>query len=127
MQIDRRGPIVVVDDHEDSAEMLAETLRANGCIVETYTDAREGLARLLRAPVLLAIVDYRLAGMTGLDLVRSARAARIDAPIACITAGVPTKEERSELRSLRVMHVLKKPLDVDELLRIVGAACAEGR
>jgi len=49
--------IYVVDDEPDMVELLATVLKGEGHEVETYTDGRAALARVLEEPPELLLLD----------------------------------------------------------------------
>lgn len=67
--------LVVVEDPEFS-KSLSDTLAANGYIVETATDAEEALETAKRFDAGVALIDVRLGGSSGLDLVPNLRRGR---------------------------------------------------
>jgi two-component system, LuxR family, response regulator FixJ len=88
----KRGPIatiLVVEDDSALRKSLKFSLQIEGFAVRLYADARE----LLDDPDLptfgCMIVDQRLEGMTGLDLVAALRARRIALPAILVTTNPP--------------------------------------
>jgi two-component system response regulator CpxR len=61
--------ILVVEDHNDSREMLEEFLTEEGFTVETAMNGLQALERLMRAPRPdLVLLDLMMPVMTGWDL-----------------------------------------------------------
>jgi CheY-like chemotaxis protein len=61
--------ILVVEDHNDSREMLEEFLTEEGFTVETAVNGLQALERLMRAPRPdLVLLDLMMPVMTGWDL-----------------------------------------------------------
>jgi CheY-like chemotaxis protein len=114
--------VVILDDHEDTVEMLVELLGLVGYDAEGYTDALAGLARLTHPPVpRVALVDYRMRGMDGLGVAQAVRAAGVDVPIVLLASVVIEPATRDALRSLGVTEILMKPFGLNELTRVVKA------
>lgn len=66
--------ILVVEDHNDSREMLEEFLTEEGFTVETAVNGRQALERLLRPPrPELVLLDLMMPVMTGWDLMERVR------------------------------------------------------
>ena len=57
--------VLIVDDESSIRESLAEFLRDFGMVVNTATNAEEGLDLVARQPFDLLIADLRLPGMSG--------------------------------------------------------------
>ncbi len=68
--------VLVVDDDDLMAEVLAIELEQFGCSVETAADGQSGLARLAETPFDMVVTDWQMPGMDGMELVRQARSAR---------------------------------------------------
>jgi DNA-binding NtrC family response regulator len=105
--------LLVVDDEAPVRFTLNEVLSEHGYGVIACASGEEALARLDAADVL--ITDLVMPHMTGLELMRAARAKRPHLPVLVLTA------RGSERAAVEVMKAgaedyLSKPFDVDELL-----------
>ena len=65
--------IYVVDDEPDMVELLATILRGEGYEVETYTDGRAALARVLEEPPELLLLDLMMPDLDGFELLKLLR------------------------------------------------------
>lgn len=65
--------IYVVDDEPDMVELLATVLRGEGHEVETYTDGRTALARVLEEPPELLLLDLMMPDLDGFELLKLLR------------------------------------------------------
>lgn len=75
-----RGRILVVDDSEEIASLLAEMLRHEGDVIATAGDPVEALAIAEQLRPHLGLLDLRLPRMSGWELARRLRA-RFDGAI----------------------------------------------
>jgi signal transduction histidine kinase len=66
--------VLVVDDNQDAAEMLAEMLRASGCVVKVEFDGFEALKTMERFHADACVLDIGLPTMDGFELARRLRA-----------------------------------------------------
>jgi len=66
--------ILVIDNDIALCELVTEYLEPNGYKVETVFDSTTGAERALSGEHALAVLDYSLPGMAGLDLLRHIRA-----------------------------------------------------
>ena len=65
--------IYVVDDEPDMVELLATILKGEGHEVETYTDGRAALARVLEEPPDLLLLDLMMPDLDGFELLKLLR------------------------------------------------------
>jgi PAS domain S-box-containing protein len=116
--------ILVVDDNADSALSLALLLRLGGHEVRTALDGESGLhvAREFRPQVVL--LDIGLPRMDGYEVARRLRAEEKGAPRLLVLAmtGYGQDEDRRRSREAGCDHHLVKPVDPDELRRLLATA-----
>lgn len=117
--------VLVVDDDEDTRELLAEVLRHRGFTVTTSDSGSECLAAIARADVNIAVVltDVEMPGMNGIELCRRIRS---DYPriVAIVMSGRLTPSTIEEVERSGATAFLKKPVDIstlDRMLRTVAA------
>ena len=65
--------IVIVDDDEIVAEIAADALTAAGHMTDTVYDGAQALAAIYDGEPDLVILDYRLPGETGMEVLRHIR------------------------------------------------------
>jgi FixJ family two-component response regulator len=118
------GTIIgVVDDEASVRRSLDRLLRAYGYRVQTFASADEFLEQPAAAelPACL-IVDLRMPGKTGLDLVDVLHARGRDIPVIMITGhGEVSMAERAGKAAL---EFLVKPVDGDMLIEAIARALA---
>ena len=73
-----RLPILVVDDEADTCNLTAKLLFALGYQADAAQDGRTALRLVDCRQYGLAILDYEMPGMNGVDLFRRIRRARPD-------------------------------------------------
>ena len=118
---DEAPSLLLVDDDATFRERLARAMRGRGFDVRTAGDAEEA-ARLAAAdPPELAVVDLRMPGAGGLELVRELRALDPATRIVVLT-GYGSIATAIEAMRLGATYYLPKPADVDDIL----AAFARG-
>lgn len=110
----------MVDDDQESRDLLYEVLNANGYSVEVAEDG-EGLWKALRVDdgKAIILIDLRMPGESGLDLLRKLQEKKI-ACDAILMSSFITATERDLARELGVRTFLEKPFRLSELLRIVS-------
>ena len=65
--------VFVVDDEPDVIDLLRTLLEVEGFAVETSTDGRDALARVLQRPPHLLVLDLMMPGLDGLELLKLLR------------------------------------------------------
>ena len=116
-----RPVVSVVDDDESLRRSLRNLLRSVGFGVETFASAEEFLSSAQRENTGCLVLDLRMTGMSGLDLLR--HLAVRDSPIRVVILTAHGDEE-TRRRSLQAGAVafLDKPFHSDALLDAVRAA-----
>ncbi len=113
--------ILIVDDHPNTASMLARALGQFNKPVEVLT-ARSGLEALQMAgqsAVDVLITDFMMPGMNGLELIEKLQSAHEPAHIILVTA-YDSPGLAATARRLKVNHYLVKPVQPDKIREIVG-------
>jgi DNA-binding response OmpR family regulator len=112
--------VLIIEDEEKMARMIARILREEGHVAETANDGRTGLGRALSDSFDLLIVDWMLPERSGVQIVRGLRAAEIDTPVLMLTARGQV-EDRVEGLDAGADDYLPKPFALPELLARVRA------
>jgi two-component system OmpR family response regulator len=112
--------ILVVEDDDDIRQLNAEVLIRSGYQVDTAEDGEEGWNALHAAGYSpesydLLITDHDMPGLSGLDLVKKLRAARMALPVIMATGKLP-EEEFTQRPWLQPAALLLKPYTIPELL-----------
>jgi CheY-like chemotaxis protein len=109
--------VLVVDDEPDVEVLFRQhfrhDLRAGRFTMEFATSAPAALQRVTdveAASLILILSDINMPGMSGLDLLPKARAARPDVPIIMITAYGDAETKRKALEG-GAETLLTKPID----------------
>jgi CheY-like chemotaxis protein len=115
-----RRRILIVDDNVDAADSLHALLMLQGhetCVAYRGADA---LAAYRAQPFDLALIDIRMPGMDGYQLVHHMRAAGADLPIIVAVTGMADKASRRMAQEAGFEHYLVKPFEVDALEAILS-------
>jgi FixJ family two-component response regulator len=110
--------VAVVEDDQSTLKGLGRVLRAGGYEPAAYSSAEEFLsAPPLRPPICL-VLDVKLGGMSGLELLRRLRA--IGSTLAVIfMTGVEDSRVHEEAARLGSVGVLSKGCDAEILLDLI--------
>jgi CheY-like chemotaxis protein len=111
---------LVVDDHEDSGEVLAALLERRGAEVLRAADAGTAFETLARSRPDLLIADLAMPGMDGAELIRRVRNGGSAIPAIALSARA---RPRDRMRALRAGFdaYCTKPVDANELYRVIAS------
>jgi DNA-binding response OmpR family regulator len=112
--------ILIVEDEEHLADLLAEVLGREGHVAKTASDGRSGLTRALSEDFDLLVVDWMLPDLDGVQVVKRLRAADVRVPILMLTARAQV-EDRVEGLDAGADDYRPKPFAFPELLARVRA------
>ena len=113
--------IYVVDDDYDVRTSLRFLLETEGFDVRTFRSGSALLGSSTRHRADCLVVDYKMAGIDGLELASRLRGLDIITPIVLIT-GYPDENIRAKASSAGVRQVLLKPNLEDSLPECVRRA-----
>ena len=116
--------LLVVDDDAGQRQLLAGYLAPLGHEVLTAGSGAEAVAVLDRGPVDLLISDVRMPGISGLALLRLARARLPQLPVILVSAYADVRDAVNAMRD-GALNYLAKPIDLDELRALASAALGE--
>ncbi len=112
--------ILLVDDDPLILELGRELLEHLGYRVETASDAAQALEVFQRQGADLVLLDYRLPGMDGYQLLQELRT--LDAEVRVLVAtGLLSDREATRLRAGGVRGIIYKPFRLAELQRQLEA------
>jgi DNA-binding response OmpR family regulator len=117
--VDTQSALLVVEDDPGIRRALSEGLSDGGYVVVTAASAEEALSRLAVIAVDLALVDLKLPGMSGVDLLRELRQRSPTTVLVVMTAN-PTVNSAVEALRLEAYDYLLKPFTMDEVVRVVN-------
>ena len=118
--------ILLIEDDMAIAGSLRRVLARSGYGVTTLTHGDEGLEQARRDHFDVVLTDFKLPGLSGLELVAQLHTARPLLPVIVMTAHGST-ETAIEATKLGAYDYILKPFDVEELLDLVNKAAATSR
>lgn len=117
--------ILIVDDEEDLCAVLSQLITKQGfkCLI-----AHEGETALKmvysQAPDVL-LLDFKMPGMNGMEVLQKAHDLKPDLPVVMITAFADIPGAVSALKA-GVYDYLAKPFENSEVIRVIQRALSEG-
>ena len=112
--------VLLVEDHEDTRHLLARLLstafevRTAGCYESALDSAAETVPHVV-------VTDVGLPGRDGVALMREL-SHRYNVPGIAVTGHTP--QDLGHFRDAGFVATLTKPISLDELLLVLGEACA---
>jgi two-component system NtrC family response regulator len=115
--------ILIVDDDVAIREALSEALADLGHTPCPVADGSAALAWLTKHRVDAVLLDLRMPGLDGMEVLRRIRAQAAPPPVAILTA-VPTSANTIEAMRLGAIDHLAKPIGREELSTLVARLLA---
>ena len=111
--------ILLADDEPMLGELLSELLETNGYSVIKVSSGKEALTVLTEEiKVDLAIIDYNMPGLTGLETISEIRKLNLDMPIILSSGSVWTNQEL-DLSNYKIDGQLNKPYEFEAMLATI--------
>lgn len=112
------GAVLVVDDHSDLADNIAEIIRGVGRDAVTAESAEAALECIVKGGIVVLITDYRLPGLSGAQLIAELYRRGLGLP-AIVMSAYTDDETIAAARKAGALHVLAKPVEIRRLLALV--------
>jgi two-component system response regulator HydG len=113
--------LLVADDDPGLRESLERTLSREGYRVVLAPDGQAALERLQGGGIDLIVTDLKMPGLTGLELLRAAKAIAPDIDVILLTA-FGTVEEAVKAMKDGAYDFLTKPFRREQLLKLIDKA-----
>jgi signal transduction histidine kinase/DNA-binding response OmpR family regulator len=121
--------LVVEDDEEDfflTSELLKE-IRAIKFIIERADTFDIGLQAMAANRNEICLVDFRLGGHDGIELLQAARAAGSEAPVILLTGAGGEEADHAAMKAGAADYLVKGQVDAAQLERIIRYAMERKR
>lgn len=126
MRMLRRGTVLIVDDEKGMRHILKRLLTDEGYQVETAESGEDALGLLERIPFDAAMVDVRMPGMDGLEVLDRIRERDPDVSVVMMTAFGAIETAVSAMKR-GAYEYITKPFNNDEVLHIIHNAAERKR
>lgn len=115
------NPILLIEDNQDYRENLEELLQLLGYLTISAANGLLGLQKIREYSPRLIICDVDMPIMNGLEVLRVVKADAVFSmiPFLILTANT-TSKMHEDLLNLGVEALLTKPIEVEELLRVIA-------
>jgi len=113
--------LLIADDDPGLRESLERTLTREGFRVILASDGRGALERLQGGGIDLVVTDLKMPGLTGIEVLRAAKAIAPDVDVILLTA-FGTVEEAVKAMKDGAYDFLTKPFRREQLLKLISKA-----
>jgi DNA-binding NtrC family response regulator len=108
----KKGVFLIVDDDKNVRDFLKLFLKKKGFQnVETVQNGQEALAIVEKEDINLVLLDVRMPGLDGIEVLRAIKKIRKDIPVVMITA-YPDEEKVKEAMKEGAYDYIIKPFDL---------------
>lgn len=111
--------LLVVDDEQRFANMLAKRLGLRGLACEVCYTGKEALNRVKKEDFSLVLLDLHLPDMYGTEVLVRIKKESFQTPVVILT-GHGTEEDRRECMKQGAYAFIQKPSSMEELMAILG-------
>ena len=119
-----KGTILLVDDEPDVVFFISKICQPQGFHTITASSGLEALKYIQELPdrIDLVLLDLRMPGMGGIEVLKSIRKHHPDLPVIVLTA---LTDKRKECEALGIEAYVTKPYSIEELYRHITRVIGE--
>lgn len=118
--------IAIVDDDEALRDSLGVLLRFRDSEVMEFGDGESFLAATKQTPPDCVVLDLKMPGLSGLEVLKRCRERGLEMPIIVATAFGDVASARTALKG-GAYDFLEKPIDWEEMIGLIDQAVAQYR
>ncbi|HVT89656.1 MAG TPA: CHASE3 domain-containing protein [Tepidisphaeraceae bacterium] len=122
---DGRFSILLVEDHDDTVDVMSRLLQASGHDVQIARNVKEAIAHVRQRKFDLVVSDMGLPDGSGLDLMRQARSIHADLKGIALS-GYGTEEDIRKSKEAGFYEHLTKPVNFTRLNEVIALAGVDG-
>ena len=125
-EVDGPSKVVLVDDEREYAETLSERLQMRDMGANVVYDGREALSLLEKEEPEVMVLDLKMPGIDGLEVLRRVKDEHPRVEVIVIT-GQGSGEDKDRCMKLGAFAYLEKPVDVEVLAQTMRKAYQKAR
>jgi two-component system NtrC family response regulator len=110
---------MIIEDGKSQREMLKNFLLREGHGADEAASGEEGLAKINRGHYDLLLLDYKMPGMDGMEVLKEVKKLNPEIDVVIITA-YGTVESAVEAMKAGALDYITKPIEFDDLLFLIG-------
>lgn len=120
MVLKNKKKLLIVDDEEGIRESLALAFEIEGYPVFSACDGKDALDKIEKNKIDIVISDIRMPNKDGIALLRDLQTMTKDKPVVLLMSAY-TEFTEPDLKKMGAMTLLRKPIDLDTLINLVGS------
>lgn len=113
--------VLFVDDEEELVSAAVERLQLRGVDAVGVTSGDEALRQISEAPFDIVVLDVKMPGLGGLEVIQRIKAEHPGLQVVLLS-GHGSKEDAEEGMRLGAFSYIMKPIDTEDLLRVLRDA-----
>jgi len=113
--------LLLVDDEEEFVKTLSERIRIRGLDADFVFSGETALAMLTDSVPDVMVLDLKMPGMEGLEVLRQVKKRYPELPVLILT-GHGSERDEAEVRRIGAFDYLQKPVDIDTLIERIRHA-----
>ena len=118
--------MLFVDDEEELVGAVVERLELRKIEATGATSGEQALALLEERPFDVVVLDVRMPGLGGLDVIKRIKASRPGMQVVMMS-GHGSSDDVTEGMRLGALEYLQKPVDLDVLIQVLREAAGRGQ
>ncbi|WP_227762614.1 response regulator [Zhaonella formicivorans] len=111
--------ILIVDDQAGVRRLIAETLKEDNYEVHLAASGLEALAAMQKMEPAIVLLDMKMPGMSGLEVIQEMKRLNLKSTIVLMTA-YGELDMVNQAKKLGVVNFLPKPFDINEMRMMVA-------
>jgi DNA-binding NtrC family response regulator len=115
--------VLIVDDEAELVSALEERLNLRGFRATGVTTGAEALAHLADTPCDVVLLDVKMPGLGGLEVIKRIKEERPSLAVVLLT-GHSSAQDAERGTMLGAFEYLMKPVKIDDLIRVLISAGA---
>jgi DNA-binding response OmpR family regulator len=113
--------VLMVDDEEEFVRTLDERVKMRNLESNVALSGEQALEILEKDAPDVMLLDLKMPGMDGMEVLRRAREAYPGVQVVMLT-GHGSEKDEAEARRLGVFDYLRKPVPIEKLMKVLKAA-----
>ena len=113
--------VLIIDDDKDFSRSLSDYLEESGFLVKTANNPKKGIEEFRKKIFHAVLLDLRMPGMSGEELLAELRRIDDDASVIVITA-YPSIDSAVSTTKLDSYAYLTKPFEMERLIELIKEA-----
>jgi len=123
--VEYKPKLLVVDDELDQCESIKSYFSKRNFLVFTTATGEEALSLIKENKPDLVLLDMKLPGMDGRDVLRILREYDKDTKVAMVTGDILNEREIQEITDLGIVEFITKPVEFHVLEKIIKKVLEE--